>query len=277
MLLQNLQDECPFSLFTPSVITFSHAGPRAKAFWDLAPGRAGVYDPENGFEDQARISHLPPHLKHILWQKHTNLLPLRIGKLRYTCQSNGRKRWWRALRPLGSHGVPHGSVWPRLDAPGGSATTTVEPCAVPLAPGVPESADAVRRHSAGRRTRLLHFFFLRVDLRAQDNQESMSQQRQGHEAIPGPKAAHFILIESHFSFSLLQTFFDLPATAGYPHQFSKRRGGWTGGAVVRPLARICQTAPDQNPSRPLARGLGLLWQLEPGPLIEPRSFASFSR
>ena len=52
------------------------------------------HHPENGFDDQAWLAHLPSRLKPILWQKQANILPLGVGKLRHTCQSNGRKRWW---------------------------------------------------------------------------------------------------------------------------------------------------------------------------------------
>ena len=93
MLLQDRQDERSFPVSTPAVISLGHARPWSKAWWDLASGRASPHDPENGFDDQAGLAYLPSRLKPVLWQKQANLLPVDIGHLRHSFQSDGRNKY----------------------------------------------------------------------------------------------------------------------------------------------------------------------------------------
>jgi len=103
----------------------------------------------------------------------------------------------------------------------------------------------------------------------------MRQQCQRDMAVPGAKATHLILVESHFAFGFFQAFLDLPTAARHAYQLCQRGLSGTCRTIVSPLARIGEAAPDQDPARPPAF-LFLLRQVQPGPFIQAGTFAAFS-
>src|SRR5260221_747888 len=105
-------------------------------------------------------------------------------------------------------GAPHASAEPRPDACAENATTTAAARAGRLAPAAHAPADAVRPHSVRCSPARCHFFFLR--LCAQHHQDGMGQERQRDMAVPGAKAAHLILVESHFALGFFKALRNFP-------------------------------------------------------------------
>src|SRR5712692_117477 len=92
--------------------------------------------------------------------------------------------------------APHELAWP---PPGGGAenATTTDPWpAVAAAHPAPGAGGALPAHLVRCPRRRFPFFFLRPH----DDQHGMGQQSQRDVAIPGPKAAHLILIEPYLAF-----------------------------------------------------------------------------
>src|SRR5258708_6135715 len=112
-------------------------------------------------------------------------------------------------------------------------------------------------------------FFQRASLPLQHHQSRVGEQGQRHIAVPGAPRTHFILIESYFALGLFIAFFNLPTAACHAHYLGQRRLDGTRHPVVGPLARIRQAPSDQDEARPLVHRLRLVWQLQPGPLVEP--------
>ena len=84
-----------------------------------------------------------------------------------------------------------------------------------------------------------------------------------HVAIPGPKAAHFILIQPHLPFGLFQAYFDAPPTTCDTHRLVQRVSHWPAHPIVGAQASIGEAAseeerernaPSHNPTGPLSPG-----------------------
>ena len=82
-----------------------------------------------------------------------------------------------ASRALDAPVAANGSVWLRLDACDESATTTAAAHAVLLTPAAPQAAAGPLPHSVRCLPAGFPFFFLRIGLVSQDDQDGMSQQR----------------------------------------------------------------------------------------------------
>src|SRR5260370_39167524 len=108
--------------------------------------------------------------------------------------------------------LPHGSLWPRLDALAGNATNADAVSVARSARPALATSDGPLAPSA-HSVPVPHPLFLLLGLRLEphDHQKGVSQQREGDEAIPGRPPPHFILIQAHFSFRLLKALFDRPA------------------------------------------------------------------
>src|SRR5260221_3501932 len=136
-------------------------------------------------------------------------------------------------RPAGTPdapAAPQATPEPGPDACAETATTTAAARAGRLAPAAHAPADAVRPHSVRCSPARCHFFFLR--LCAQHHQDGMGQERQRDMAVPGAKAAHLILVESHFAFGFFKAFLDFPTAACHAHQLRKPRLSGTCRPVV---------------------------------------------
>ena len=160
-----------------------------------------------------------------------------------------------------------GSSVPRLDATVASSTIpeSIPPCAQPPAPaakrgrvsphnlGGPQPAVGFeRRQTALPRRQLPPLFWRHIcaTFGPQDRQKGLRPHRQSHVAIPPAPAAHFVVIQTHFAFGGLDTFFDRPAHPRHSHQVCRSGVCRSKGDIGGHLARIAQTAAEEQPALP---------------------------
>lgn len=106
-----MQDVCPDACLPPALRATRHRGPRSKAFWQFAPGRAGAHNPKHPLDHQTMIGGRSASGRLLCRQKRTKPLPLGVRESRSTRQADCLGKQGRSQRRLTSaalHREPSG-------------------------------------------------------------------------------------------------------------------------------------------------------------------------
>lgn len=79
LLLERGQDPIPDARRAPAVEPTGDRAPRAEAFRQIPPWRAGLEDPEDPIDDPPMVMVRPPHRRPLWWEKLLQALPLRFA------------------------------------------------------------------------------------------------------------------------------------------------------------------------------------------------------
>ena len=93
--------------------------------------------------------------------------------------------------------------------------------------------------------------------------------------VPAVPPAHFVLVQTHLAFGLLEALLDGPPGSGHPHQFLQSGTGRAEAHVVGQLPGFGDAAPGQQPVA-LARFLQGPY-LRPNPVVDPGGLGAIAR